>query len=190
MTDEIKPRLIKISKCCGEEVECLTMNVDGKDTEVPSCPICLTAPCDFEEHEAHAGGRPTVFNDLKFKKLEEACALDCSIREICFYVGISIQTYYDWKAKYPKLFERLDALRMKPILKARKAVENSLSDPDKAFQYLGAKMKDEFSAKTISKVEGDLGITESDRTLDELFKNATDEQRENLLKAIDGIQAK
>lgn len=94
------------------------------------------------------GGRPTIISEEKIKKLEEVFAIDGTIEEACFYADISIQTYYDWQVKNPKLTERFTALRNRPVLKARQTVVKSLDQPQHAFEYLKRKRKQEFSERT------------------------------------------
>jgi len=91
-----------------------------------------------------AGGRPSKKTDSIVRKLEEATALDASIPEVCFYAGISKDTYYRWIKDDPKLSDRLKALRNKPVLKAREAIIKNLDDPNVSKWYLEKKMKKEF----------------------------------------------
>ena len=80
-------------------------------------------------------------------KLKEVFAIDGTIAEACYYANISVQTYYDWIKKNPKLSEEFNALRERPVLKARQTVIKSLDQPDYAFKYLERKKKDEFSPR-------------------------------------------
>ena len=94
--------------------------------------------------------RPTILNQEKVKKLEEAFLLDCTIEEACYYAGISKQTYYNWKEKNEELFDHLDILRLSPIFKARRTVIGALESDIKVAQwYLERKVKKEFSIKEI-----------------------------------------
>lgn len=90
------------------------------------------------------GGRPSEMSEEKVKKLEEVFAIDGTIEEACFYADISKQTYYDWLKRKPELIDRFDALRNRPVLKARQTVVKSLDNPDHAFKYLEKKRKKEF----------------------------------------------
>ena len=81
-------------------------------------------------------------------KLEEVFALDGSIGEACFYAGINRDTYYNWIEKWPKLKQKFDSLREKPVLKARNTVVNALGDPTIALKYLERKRKSEFALRT------------------------------------------
>lgn len=79
--------------------------------------------------------------------LEQAFAIDSSVKEACFFAGISIQCYYDWVKVDPKLAERLNALREKPVLTARNTVVKALVEPDHARWYLERKRPKEFGNK-------------------------------------------
>jgi len=86
--------------------------------------------------------------DMVIKKLEEAAAIDASIDEMCFYAGITPQTYYNWVKEDKELLERLNALRNKPVLKARmRAVQGVDESYTNAMDYLKRKRKTEFSER-------------------------------------------
>lgn len=92
-------------------------------------------------------GRPTKITAEVRKKIEEGAALDATVEEICFYAGISRDTYYKLMKKEPVFSDRIEALRQRPILRARRAVVQSLDDPDFAFKYLERKRKGEFALR-------------------------------------------
>lgn len=94
------------------------------------------------------GGRPTVMNEATVNKLEEVFSLDGTVEEACFYADISRQTYYDYLKRYPEYIDRVDALRQKPVLKARQAVVRGLDSFDNGLKYLERKKKLEFSTRT------------------------------------------
>jgi len=82
------------------------------------------------------------------QKLENAFAIDASVPEACFYANISKQTYYNWIEENPKLKEKFDRLRQKPVLTARQAVNDKLGDSyANAMDYLSRKKKAEFSQR-------------------------------------------
>lgn len=96
--------------------------------------------------------RPQEWNDEIVKKLEEVFALDGTISEACFYAGITRQTYYnhvkeDAEEGTPEkeLFDRFEALRERPILKARQTIIKGLDQPENAKWYLERKRKTEFA---------------------------------------------
>lgn len=90
-------------------------------------------------------GRPTEISPEKVQKLEEVFAIDWTIDEACFYADISKQTYYNWIEKNPDLLTRFEALRNKPVLKARQEVIKWLvNNPEFAMKYLSKKKRDEF----------------------------------------------
>ena len=88
------------------------------------------------------------FTPETINKLEQAFAIDCSIAEACFYADISVETYYTWCEKHAELSERLQRLRLRPILAARQkivtAITNGPGTAD-AWQYLIRKRKEEFA---------------------------------------------
>jgi len=88
------------------------------------------------------------FTESTIRKLEEAFAIDASVKEACYYADISTDTYYRWIKEYPELSDKLERLREKPVLKARQTVVKSLDNPDYAFKYLERKKKDEFSLRS------------------------------------------
>lgn len=88
--------------------------------------------------------RPTKLTPEIREKLEQVVSFDASIEEVCFYIDISKDTFYRWIKKDKKLAERLEALRQKPVLKARQTVVGSLDDPNNAFRYLEKKKRKEF----------------------------------------------
>lgn len=99
-------------------------------------------------------GRPTKMTPEVCLKIEQAAALDAGIGEICFYAGISRQTYYNWVKEYPEFFDKVEALRNKPILKARQAIITSLDSPEYAFRYMEKKLPREFGNKTMIEHSG------------------------------------
>jgi len=92
-------------------------------------------------------GRPLEFTPEVVKKLEEAFSIDASISEACFYANISRQSYYNNVKEGMELFDRFEALRQKPILKARQTIVKSLDDPYHAQWYAERKRKSEFATR-------------------------------------------
>ncbi len=90
------------------------------------------------------GGRPTVMSEDVIRKLEEVFAIGGSDEEACFYANISKPSLYDYQKKHPEFTDRKEALKEKPILKARQTVVKSLDDPNQAFRYLEKKRRKEF----------------------------------------------
>src|SRR3990167_1659561 len=102
-------------------------------------------------------GRPYAINAQVITKLEEACALDCSIDEMCLYANIAPMTYYSFIKKHPDLLERFTALRNRPVLKARNTVVGALGEPIHAFKYLEKKRRAEFGEKIAVEHSGEIG---------------------------------
>jgi len=94
------------------------------------------------------GPKPKMTPDV-IRKLEETAALDATIEEMCFYAGISPDTYSRYLKANPKFAVRIAALREKPILAARQAVVKYSTDSyANAIDYLSRKRKKEFSTRT------------------------------------------
>lgn len=93
-------------------------------------------------------GRPTVMTPTVIAKLETAFSLDSTVLEACFYAGISKDSYYDFLKDNPEYSDRFEALRNKPVLKARETVYKALGTPQYATWYLERKAKKEFATRT------------------------------------------
>lgn len=106
-----------------------------------------------------AGGRPTIMTEETLHKLEEVFAIGGTDNEACFYADISPRTLYKYQEEYPEFIQRKEALKEKPILKARQTVVRSLDDPVMAFKFLEKKLKEEFGNSVALQVE----VGESDR---------------------------
>lgn len=89
-------------------------------------------------------GRPTVMTQDTVNKLEYAFSIGASAEEATHYAGISRQTFYVWLKEHPEYSDRIEDLRMKPVLKARVTLFNSLNDPHHAKWYLKKKRTEEF----------------------------------------------
>jgi len=98
-----------------------------------------------ETKQKNSVGRPTVMTEETINKLEEVFAIGGSDKEACFYANISHQTLYDYQEKHPEFIERKEALKEKPILKARQTAVSKLSESySNAMDYLKRKRKSEF----------------------------------------------
>ena len=76
--------------------------------------------------------RKWKFTDETIQKLEQVFSIGGSVEEACFFANISKQSYYNWTKDNPELKDRFDALRQKPILKARQEVIKGLdNNPEK-----------------------------------------------------------
>ncbi len=119
-------------------------------------------------------------------KLETAFSYDATVLEACYFADISRETFYRWCKDNPELYDRFERLRNKPILRARKAVVESLDDPIHAEWYLSRKMKKEFAQRQefTGPEGGAIEIDEKEKkdTLDLLAKN-----KENLVPEQEAI---
>lgn len=69
--------------------------------------------------------------------------------EACLEAGISRACLYEYLSNNPKFKERVEMLKNRPVIIARKCVVDSLKDDsDLSLKYLERKKKDEFSTKT------------------------------------------
>lgn len=119
-----------------------------------------------------AKGRPQIIDSTKLQLLRAAFRLGCSDEEACLQAEISPSTLYNYQQKNDDFLEEKRALKMQPLLKARKTVVDSLDDPDMARWYLERKAKDEFSLKAL--LSADINSTFS---LTDILK-AADEDRD------------
>jgi hypothetical protein len=92
-------------------------------------------------------GRKTVMTPEIIAKLEQVFAMGGTDEEACFYAGIGQSTLYNYQQKVPEFMERKEALKMRPIFKARETIVASLDDPNIAKWYLERKRKQEFSPR-------------------------------------------
>ena len=92
-------------------------------------------------------GRPSKMTPETIGKLEEVFAIDGTVEEACFYANINRDTYYTWIKDNKELSDRFEALRNRPVLKARQAVVKGLDNFDNGLKYLERKRKLEFSTR-------------------------------------------
>ena len=84
-------------------------------------------------------------NDDMKSKIEQVAALDGSVEEMAYYCDVSRQTIYNWLEEDKALFDRVERLRSKPILKARQVVNEKMGESyTNAMDYLKRKQKKEF----------------------------------------------
>lgn len=112
------------------------------------------------------GGRPTVMTEMVLHKLEEVFAIGGTDKEACFYADIATQTLYKYQEENPEFIERKEALKEKPILKARQTVVKALDNPQDARWYLERKRKKEFSGVIDVKHTGSITLEPDQRILD------------------------
>lgn len=78
-------------------------------------------------------------------KLEEVAELDGSVAEMASYCDVSRETIYQWLKKDKKLSDRIERLRERPILKARRTINKKMEDSyANAMDYAKRKRKKEF----------------------------------------------
>jgi len=95
--------------------------------------------------QVNKGGRPTVITPEVLAKLEQAFAIDSTVQEALAYAEIKQDAYYDYLKKTPEFSERIEELRQRPILAARKRVVNGINETyQNAIDYLKRKRREEF----------------------------------------------
>ena len=94
----------------------------------------------------------TKMTDQVLQKLREAFGVLANIEEACYYAQISIQTYYNWKEKYPELFEEIEGIKNNPKLAAKRTIINNLNGVDTA-KWLLEKRDADFKPTTKHEVE-------------------------------------
>lgn len=93
-------------------------------------------------------GRPTVMTDEVIRKIEEVAALDGSVEEMAYYAGIHRDTIYLHLKTDPEFSDRINALRERPVLKARQTAIAKMNESySNAMDYLSRKKKLEFSTR-------------------------------------------
>lgn len=105
------------------------------------------------------GGR-RLFDGKNIKdviqKLEAVWAIDGSDKEAALYADISPAALCDYLKKNPKVSERKEALRNRPVLKARQEVVKGLDkNPEFSLKYLERKQAKEFAPQSMMKHSGD-----------------------------------
>src|SRR5665213_2910296 len=110
-------------------------------------PITAIIPIEPLKNKKVKVGRPTSMTPDVCRKIEEVAALDGTVEEMAIYGGIHRDTLYAYFKQNPDFSDRIEALRQRPILKARNTVINALSDPHHAQWYLERKARKEFSPK-------------------------------------------
>lgn len=62
---------------------------------------------------------PTKKTEKLITQLEELFMVDCNIKEACSQVGISMQTYYEWREQDKDFAERMDKAKERPQIFAK-----------------------------------------------------------------------
>lgn len=96
--------------------------------------------------------RPKTVDDEVLRKLEESFSWGCNNRDACVYADIPESTFYDYVRANPEFSERIQVLRAKPVLEARKIVMEAMKDdPKLAWQYLQKARAEEFGEVRLKK---------------------------------------
>lgn len=93
-------------------------------------------------------GRPTIMTPETISKLEEVFAIGGSDNEACFYADIGKTTLYNYQQEHPEFVERKEALKERPVLKARQTIVKGLDLAENARWFLERKLKKEFASRS------------------------------------------
>lgn len=120
------------------------------------------------------------------QKLREAFAIDCNVREACFYAQIAVRTFYYWIKKNPELLHEFRHVKQTLPLKSKHNIANIIQsgNVDHSWRFLekhqpkkyGEKLKVEHSGQI---AQDDSIIYPEDEALRQEFKERL---RENIKK--------
>lgn len=131
-------------------------------------------------------GRPPVVTKEVIRDLRQAFMIGCSVDEAVAFAGIAKQTYYNYTAKNPEFLDYVTQWKEEPILKAKMALFDSLTNGDMALRYLERKKRDEFALrKELTGPDGGSIALTLDR-LDTDYGTVADRAKERLGSALTG----
>jgi hypothetical protein len=107
-------------------------------------------------------GQPTKFTEVAHQSIRNAAAIGANIKETCLLLGISLQTYYNWKENEPAFFEEIELQKQRMPLKAKQNIAAKIEAGDiDLSRWLLEKKDPEF--RPTSKVEhtGSLDIADT-----------------------------
>ena len=126
-------------------------------------------------------GRPE-----KIKKLNEAFAIDASIKNACAYAGITTQTYYTWIKEIPNLSDEFDSMRAQLPLKSHQIIATRLhsNDVDLAKWYLERRVPEQFSPQSKIQHTGAIPVTDGETNQEdqEAIEKFHQNLKDNMLK--------
>lgn len=123
-----------------------------------------------ETKKKNKRGRPSVMTPENIDKLDYAFSIGCNDVEALAFAGVSKTAFYNYTSKHPEYKERIECLKLRPVLKAKeenlKLIENG--DPVHIRWYLERKKADEFSMKADVSISatGSLSIESRSEALD------------------------
>ena len=134
--------------------------------------------------------RNDKFTEEVVRRLEEAASVRLNVSSSCAYAGISRDTYYRWLKEWPQLSDRLDDLREKPIMKAKRTIVSQLNDVSVAFKYLekenpedyGDRIKIEHSTGTLHPEDDEIRLQLKEKLRANIAKRWKNKQNENIKK--------
>ena len=99
-------------------------------------------------------------------KLDYAFSIGCNDSEAISFAGISKSAFYNYIDNHPEYKERKEALKLKPVLKAKKANNDLIEsgDPVHIRWYLERKKADEFSTKAEVNIDSNATLSLESRS--------------------------
>lgn len=138
----------------------------GSGTALLLCPAILTTPEAYKgdnmsDKPKKRRGRPSVITPEIIDKLDYAFSIGCNDSEAISFAGISKSAFYNYLDKHADYKERKEALKLKPILKAKKANNDLIEsgDPVHIRWYLERKKADEFSSKAEVNIDSSASLS-------------------------------
>lgn len=101
-------------------------------------------------------GRPRVVTPDVLSKLEEAFSWGSSDERACSYANISVATLYRYEAENTDFREWKQALKLRPDIKAQKALAANAETFAGAQWWANHRMRDEFATTQKIELDGDL----------------------------------
>ncbi len=99
-------------------------------------------------------GRPTVFSQDTVYKLEQALAMDCTVKEACSLSGVSRSAFYKHMEADKEFMDRMERARLYVTIRARHVVAQAIRNGDVKMSkwYLERKRASEFSLRRNSNI--------------------------------------
>lgn len=93
-------------------------------------------------------GRPQAITPEKLRGFEEALCWGWSIRNSCDFAGIAQRTFFDYLKRHPEFRSRIELLREKPALSAKRNIAERLEQGDIALSRWFLERRDPEYAST------------------------------------------
>lgn len=111
------------------------------------------------EKNKNIGEGVSKMTEKILRKLDEAFAVDLSIKQACIYAEIAESTYHLWIKKNPKLSERFEAFKNRLSMKSKQNIATEINAGGLAIseRYLARKEPEEYGDKMKVEHSGEIG---------------------------------